>query len=167
MASFTVEYLDPCEEEASKKSLSNKQNIINKFESIDWFQHKKDVIYSHNAPDEGFLHGNALHDYYYFSVRYLDHNQHPFDLNIVAAISDGSIGTKSNVRFDVEFRRPKLEATSKFFQLFGKAKEKLNPEYMSHAKDFTIEEVSKLMGEFMSFKNDLVESKINIEGYLY
>lgn len=82
-------------------------------------------------------------------------------------MSNGNIGTKSNVRFDVEFRRPKLQVTSSFFPFFGKAKEKLNPEYVSHAKEFKVEEVSDLIGDFMGFENELLESKISIDGYLF
>ena len=95
MASFTVDYLDPCEEESSKKSVSNKQRIINQFESIDWFQHHKDVIYTNMAPEEDAAYGHAIHSYYYFSVVYTDSNQHSCDLHIVAAISDGLLVAKA------------------------------------------------------------------------
>lgn len=62
MTSFTVEYQDPCEKTPVTKPVSRKESVITEFESIDWFQHKKDVIYSHNAPDERVVYGDALHD---------------------------------------------------------------------------------------------------------
>jgi len=167
MSNFTLEYQDPFADNLEIKTVFREHEVFEKFNSIDWYANNL-AIYRYHFPLEGDSEiKEPIHEYYYLAIEYKDFEKLKHQLNIVPNYKSNESYTKEDLLFSIEYRRPKLVPSSRLARFFGKATEKIEPEYISHLKDISAQETLSIIKDFMQKNIQSLNSKLTIKGYLY
>lgn len=109
MQKFTTIFQHPFKENELKTEKLTKVDVLQQFYNIDWLQLNIDSYEKHDE---------TIHDFYFFEVKYYNITNDEILLNIFSDYTTNSISNQ-DLRFWLNFKRPKLVVKKKLFGLLG------------------------------------------------
>ena len=166
MNNFAVNILDPFKKNEQSLNLLNEKEVLDEFMKIPWYENIMEIFYSHNSESRNREERFVYNDYWCFSIE-TKHSGKKQLINIVPNYAIDSSFSKEDIRFSLEYMRPKKEKRSKLSRLFGGPQEKLNANYATNLIDNTIDETKEIINNFVEQDFYILEKKISTIGHIY
>jgi len=158
MQEFTTRFLNPFVKEEIVKNLVNGESVLQIFNVIPWYKYIKNSFEAAISCEE-----ITINEFWYLSIEHNKNNK-LFVLLIVPNFASSDTFSESDIRFSIEYFRPKMIKTCKINQFFGGAKEKLKEDYSSYSKDLTLNTTFKIISNFTKLEHKALESKLITQG---
>ncbi|WP_028887525.1 hypothetical protein [Tenacibaculum ovolyticum] len=161
-----VRYLSPFEKEEIKIKVDKEKDVIKKFEEISWYDNIMEIFYSHNYGLRGEEERYVYNDYWYFGIE-TEHLKSRKLINIVPNFAKDTDFSENDILFSIEYMRPVKVRMSNFAIFFGAPVEKINPNYLTHSKNNTLNQVIRIIKKFISQEFYILDKEIVKIGSIY
>ncbi len=172
MNNFSIVYLSPYILKEQELGFFDEDQLVDEFNKIPWYENIMDCFYdgSSAVPPKDYIKTEGKttiqNVYWHFGIA----SEYLGKRLVIYIIPNYAIDTnfkKTDIRFSIEYGRPKKEKTSKLARFFGAPPEKTNPQFTTHITDITFNETRKIITEFGHKNLTFLDEKISFLGTIY
>ena len=167
MRNLQYEFLDPfMEKELVKEGISKKQ-VLADFEKINWHELVKDSFSGNQDGNTKKKEADPRNDFWYFNISYSDVKHQKSQLLIVPNFAINDSFLENDLRFSLEYSRPKMVEVPKWKQFFGSADKKLVTDFSTCIREINFIDTRDLLVQFLDGENRILENRITETGPLF
>ena len=152
MKNLRYEFLDPFMKEEIIQENITKKELLNEFKKINWSNLVLDYYYFNNNENKACV----INDFWYFQISYFNLNGQIFKLLIVPDFALSEALAKKELKFSIEYFRPKNTKAPIWKKILGDSKKILKIDYSSCTWQISLGETIKMVDLFLEgLHNDL------------
>ena len=167
MDDFRYEFLDPFMEKELLKDGITKDQVLTDFEKINWHKLVIDTFSENQNVNTDKKEAAPRNDFWYLNISYSDLQCQKSQLLIVPNFACKASFSENDLRFSLQYMRPKMVEIPTWKKLFGGVDKKLKNDFSSCKREINIIETKDLLFHFLKGENNILEDKISEIGSLF
>ncbi len=149
---FTTRFLSPFAKDEIVNVDVRLEVVLKQFNEIPWYEYIQ-KSFDMDITNEGIV----INDFWCFVIEYQINNT-IFKMLLIPNYASTKSFPEKDIRFSIEYFRPKMIKTSKFNQFFGCPKEKLVKDYNTHIKELRLEDITMILCHFIKLEHKILDT---------